>query len=85
MARNTLSADDLAAIRALEDLCNQADATNLKLNWDLMQMRSPEVVSDFCAYDDDALIGCHRRRWGQLELTGAVAPRPSPPRASPAP
>ncbi|MFN8538661.1 MAG: GNAT family N-acetyltransferase [Thermomicrobiales bacterium] len=76
VARRTLSAGDLAAIRALGTLCNQADSLNLKLNWDLIQARSPEVVSDFCAHDGDALIGYAALDGDgdELELTGMVRP-----------
>jgi ribosomal protein S18 acetylase RimI-like enzyme len=64
VTRRTLTADDLAAIRALGDLCNQADGLNLKLNWDLITTRSRELIG-YVALDGDG---------GELELTGMVHP-----------
>ena len=76
VTRRALAAGDLAAIRALGARCNRADGLNLKLNWDLMQARSPGVVSDFCAYAGDELIGYVALDGDgeELELTGMVHP-----------
>jgi ribosomal protein S18 acetylase RimI-like enzyme len=76
VTRRTPTADDLAEIRALGALCNRTDGLNLKLNWDLMRARSPEVVSDFCAYAGDELIGYVALDGDdeELELTGMVHP-----------
>lgn len=74
--RQTLAAGDLAAIRALAERCNRADGLDLKLNWDLMQTRSPEVASDFFARDGGRLIGYAALDGdgAELELTGMVEP-----------
>jgi ribosomal protein S18 acetylase RimI-like enzyme len=77
VARRTLEPSDLGEIRALEARCNQADGLNLKLNWDLIQARSPEVTCDFFAYAGDDLIGyvALDGDGDELELTGMVHPR----------
>lgn len=77
VTRNALSPSDLAAIRALETRCNQTDGLNLKLNWDVMHARTPEVISDFFAYAGDELVGYVALDGDgeELELTGMVNPQ----------
>jgi ribosomal protein S18 acetylase RimI-like enzyme len=57
VAKAGLSEADFAQIRQLETICNQADQISVKLNWDLMQMRTPEAVSDFYYFDQGQLVG----------------------------
>ncbi len=56
--RKKLSEAEFAAIKALVERCNVAEAIELKFNWDMMQNRDGEHVSDILAYDGDALVGC---------------------------
>jgi ribosomal protein S18 acetylase RimI-like enzyme len=76
LGRRVLEAGDLAEIRALATLVNRADGLNLKLNWDLMQTRSPEETSDFCAYKDGHLLGyvALDGDGSEAEMTGMVHP-----------
>lgn len=74
--RNTLTAHNLSEIRALATHCNQADNLNLKINWDLLPARAPELTSDFFAHAADTLIGYAALDGDgpELELTGMVHP-----------
>lgn len=76
IGRQRLSPGDLADIRALEALVNRNDGLSLKLNWDLMQTRAPEVTSDFCANEEGNLIGyvALDGDGSEAEMTGMVHP-----------
>lgn len=52
-----LTADDLAALKELVATCQVHDGHDVKLNWRMMQHRSPEQASDFCWYAAGALVG----------------------------
>lgn len=57
ISQSDLSNTDFAQIRELETICNRAEGINVKLNWDMMKMREPGKVSDFCFYDQGQLVG----------------------------
>ena len=67
---------DAAEIRALEEVCNQADGIRVKLNWGLVNNRDPEKVCDLCCYRDGQLIGyVPLDGFGDAyEITGVVRP-----------
>jgi ribosomal protein S18 acetylase RimI-like enzyme len=57
VAKQGLSADDLAQIRQLADICNAYEGLNLKLNWEDLRLRTADETSDFAYYRQGALIG----------------------------
>jgi ribosomal protein S18 acetylase RimI-like enzyme len=47
----------LTEIKKLQQLCELEDGIELKLNWDLLQMRKAEEKNDFFHYEGEELIG----------------------------
>jgi ribosomal protein S18 acetylase RimI-like enzyme len=72
-----LREEELKAIKELAQLCNEADSTRLKLNWDMLKGRSSEVTNDFLYYDNGTLIGflgLYSFNSSEVEISGMVHP-----------
>jgi ribosomal protein S18 acetylase RimI-like enzyme len=71
-----LTETDFAQIRQLAEFCQKYDHVTVKLNWELMKYRDPAVVSDFCYYSNDQLVGyVPLDGFGEsFEITGIVHP-----------
>ena len=52
-----LSKTDLDGIDNLHTQCYRYDSFEVKLNWDMLQNRDPQAVSDFCFYQAGQLVG----------------------------
>ncbi len=57
IARESLSAAELAAIREVVARDEADDGQGAKLNWAMMGHREAEQANDFCWYEEDALVG----------------------------
>jgi len=55
--REKLSQGELDAITHLQDVCNEADGLQMKLNWMRLNARVGDVTNDFLWYADDQLVG----------------------------
>lgn len=71
-----LSLREQEAIRQLEASCSVAESLTLKLNWEMLEQRSPDEKNDFLAYDGETLVGFLGlyALGGQIEVTGMVHP-----------
>jgi ribosomal protein S18 acetylase RimI-like enzyme len=52
-----LSAAEIAALEALEQICNVHEGLHIKLNWEMIRRRSGAEPSDFCVFHEGTLIG----------------------------
>ena len=52
-----LKATQLAHIGQLEQLCNQFENLQMKLNWEMLQRRPADQINDFLFYADDIPVG----------------------------
>jgi ribosomal protein S18 acetylase RimI-like enzyme len=74
-----LSDSALQEIRDLEKACCKHEGLNMKLNWDMLEMRSTEENNDLLYYDDNVLIGFLgiydiAKESKEIEITGMVHP-----------
>jgi len=76
LGREQLSADEIAALQALEARCALHDSHGVKLNWEMLKRRPHGLTNDFCWYVDGALVGyAPLDPFGpDAELTVLVAP-----------
>jgi len=77
VGKQGLSADDLAQIRQLADICNAHEGLNLKLNWEDLRLRPADETNDFAYYQQGALIGflgIYIFGSDQAEISGMVHP-----------
>lgn len=77
MAKMTLTADELADIQKLVELCNHHDQIDLKVNPDMLQKRSGTHAEDFLCYADGQLVGflgLYVFHGGEAEVSGMVHP-----------
>lgn len=71
-----LSVQELQDIRKLEAICGRNEPLNMKLNWDMLEVRSKDETNDFLYYDGDQLIG-FLGLYGlgsEIEITGMIHP-----------
>lgn len=77
VAKQTLTAEELAQINELVRLCNEHDGIDLKINPDTLQNRFGKHTEDFLCYADGKLVGFlglyvfHRK---EAEASGMVHP-----------
>jgi ribosomal protein S18 acetylase RimI-like enzyme len=78
IARQTLSEDDLSAIRELESVCNDYEHLKLKLNWGMLSERKPDETSDFFCYDKEGSLAGYLAIYcfgnPEAEISGMVNP-----------
>jgi ribosomal protein S18 acetylase RimI-like enzyme len=55
--KTILDAGELAAIRALADLCERHDDLDLRIVWEVLESRSGQRMADFLYYADGRLVG----------------------------
>lgn len=76
-AKAKLTAEELADISKLVDLCNEFDGIDLKVNPDMLQKRSGTETEDFLCYKEGRLIGflgLYVFHGGEAEVSGMVHP-----------
>lgn len=52
-----LSQKQLTDIKELQLVCEQEEAIHLKLNWDMLEMRNEQELTDFFHYEKEKLVG----------------------------
>lgn len=68
--------DELDTVRELVARCNQYEQIDIKINWELLEDRKGDTISDFLFFQDGALVG-YASLDGmnrEFELTGLVHP-----------
>jgi ribosomal protein S18 acetylase RimI-like enzyme len=55
--KQTLTADEIAEIERLAQVCDAYDRATMRVNWDTLASRSGSEVNDFLHYQDGRLIG----------------------------
>lgn len=76
-ARASLSAEELAEVRGLWELCNVEEQIDIKLNWGTLTSRPAGVTNDFLYYDNDQLIGflaIYSFLSTEVEISGMIHP-----------
>ncbi|GER86923.1 acetyltransferase [Dictyobacter vulcani] len=76
-AAQGLAEDELGAIRALAEECNNYEQLDLKLNWPTLHSRSKQESSDFLYYEQGKLIGylaVFHFNTHEAEISGMVSP-----------
>ncbi|UII54405.1 GNAT family N-acetyltransferase [Cytobacillus spongiae] len=71
-----LSANQLNDMKHLQQICEEEENIQLKLNWDMLQSRNSNEKRDFFHYENDVLVG-FLALYGianKLELCGMVHP-----------
>lgn len=76
-AKATVTAEELADIKRLVEICNEHDGIDLKINPDMLQKRPGTQTDDFLCYQDGQLVGflglyCFHS--GEAEVSGMVHP-----------
>lgn len=72
-----LDADQLEALRRLEDICNEHDQIILKLNWDSLRARKGDVANDYVYVADGEIVGflgIYQFCASEVEISGMVHP-----------
>ncbi|MEQ7050985.1 GNAT family N-acetyltransferase [Paenibacillaceae sp. P-4] len=72
-----LDADQLEALRRLEDICNEHDQIILKLNWDSLRARTGDVANDYVYVVDGEIVGflgIYQFCASEVEISGMVHP-----------
>lgn len=72
-----LSTKQLSDIKELQQICEDGENYQLKLNWDMLQTRNENEENDFFHYEDGKLIG-FLGLYGfgnKVEVCGMVAPK----------
>ncbi|HLZ56162.1 MAG TPA: GNAT family N-acetyltransferase [Ktedonosporobacter sp.] len=57
VARQTLSAEELTAIKQLTAICEDYERLYMRLSWGMLQTRSGKQAEDFLYYVDNQLVG----------------------------
>ncbi|MBB2479403.1 GNAT family N-acetyltransferase [Bacillus sp. APMAM] len=52
-----LSKKQLGEIKQLQLACEQEEAIHLKLNWDMLELRNDQELTDFFHYENEKLVG----------------------------
>lgn len=74
--RHKMTEDEFRALTDLVDRSNQFEQLDIKINWELLQERTGDTLSDFLFFQDGALVG-YASLDGisrEFELTGVVHP-----------
>ncbi|MFD2369770.1 GNAT family N-acetyltransferase [Brevibacillus sp. GCM10020057] len=75
--KSKLSADELAAVKQLVNVCNEHDGIDLKVNPDMLANRSGTHTEDFLCYVGEQLVGflgMYVFHGGEAEVSGMVHP-----------
>ena len=56
-AKQTLTDDELTAIKELEGVCNSYEGLSLRLSWELLRTRAGDKANDFLYYAEGTLVG----------------------------
>lgn len=78
VGKSRMSADELAAVKELLDVCNEHDGIDLKVNPDMLGNRSGEHTEDFLCYEDGKLVGflgLYVFHGEEAEVSGMVHPQ----------
>jgi len=77
VCKQSLSEDEIAAIRALALRCEQAEQLHMRIDWTMLRHRTGDQTNDFLYYSNDRLIGylaVDDRGGAENEITGMVDP-----------
>lgn len=75
--KQTLTVDEVNAIRELAWHCEQAEQLHMRIDWSMISTRSGNATNDFLYYVDDRLVGyvaLDDRGGAENEITGMVHP-----------
>lgn len=78
LGKSKMSADELAAVKELVNVCNEHDGIDLKVNPDMLGNRSGKHTEDFLCYDDGKLVGflgLYVFHGEEAEVSGMVHPQ----------
>jgi ribosomal protein S18 acetylase RimI-like enzyme len=72
-----LTKEDLRDIGNLNDICNDVESLNMKLNWDMLETRPDNIGDDYFYFIEDKVVG-YLGMYGiektEIEITGMVHP-----------
>src|SRR6476661_1467927 len=55
--KQTLTIDEINAIRELAWRCEQAEQLHMRIDWSMLSNRSGNATNDFLYYENDRLVG----------------------------